>query len=267
MNKIFNESSTLEIDAKLYRDILAREEQVQKAGIIGFLVLVFIFRGAIGYWLKFGIAIPSRRASSPINVQNFPVQIDYTEEEQLKKTFTYKSLINNNEMQIIPQAHYELSGRVIAYNHDFIFINKFFDSAALYDLGAAWGELSDTKTFKQYFKVYSQKVEMTGSRRLNWQWKYNTPYSADYINSHLSHTHIIPANRNVMAAMLKLKLYDKVKVEGELVDMVYTDKRTSQTIQYRTSLSRNDTDITSRGNGACETLYVTKVQIGNTIYQ
>ena len=62
-------------------------------------------------------------------------------------------------MEIIPQAHYELSGRVVAYNHDFIFINKFFDSAALYDLGAAWGELADTKIFKKYFKIYSQKVD------------------------------------------------------------------------------------------------------------
>ena len=30
MNKIFNEYSTLEIDAKLYRDILAREEKIKK---------------------------------------------------------------------------------------------------------------------------------------------------------------------------------------------------------------------------------------------
>ncbi len=70
-----------------------------------------------------------------------------------------------------------------------------------------------------------------------------------------------------MAAMLKLKLYDTVKVEGDLVDMVYTDKKTSRRFEYRTSLTRNDTDASSRGNGACETLYVTKVQIGNTIYQ
>lgn len=267
MGEIFNDSTTAQIDARLHRDILAHEERIEKLFICVVIVLIIIFRGWIGYWLNFGIAIPSAFTNKPINVMADPIQTDYSPDVQKQKTFTYKSLINNNKMEMIPQAHYELSGRVVAYNHDFLFISKFFDSAALYDLGASWGKLSDTELFKKYITVYSHKVEFTGSRRLSWQWKHNTPLTGSYISSHISHTHIIPANNNIMSAMLKLKLYDKVKVEGELVDMKYYTQNSPHPINYYTSLSREDTDATSRGSGACETLYVTKVQIGNFIYQ
>lgn len=267
MGIIFNESTTAQIDAKLHRDVLLHEEKVEKFVIIVTLILMFIFRGWILYWLKFGIAIPSGIASKPINVVAEPLQTNYSPEVMKNKTFTYKSLINKNQMELIPQAHYELSGRVVAFNHDFLIVGKFFDSAALYDLGVSWGDLADSKVFKKYFKIYSDKIEITGSRRLSWSWRSDTPYSPEYISSHISHTHIIPANKNVMAAMLKLKLYDKVKVEGELVDMKFYDSRYSQSLEYRTSLSRTDTDASSRGNGACETLYVTRVQIGNFIYK
>ena len=109
-------------------------------------------------------------------------------------------------------------------------------------------------------------MERTGSRILNWSWRWDTPYSQDYIMSHISHSHIVPANRNIMAAFLKIKEWDTVKIEGELIDMKYTT-RTGRTINYSTSLSRTDSNETSRGNGACETIYVTKVQIGNLIYK
>ena len=108
---------------------------------------------------------------------------------------------------------------------------------------------------------------MTGARRLNWSWRSDIPYSEEYIISHLSHTHIIPANRNIMAAMLKFRDYQDFKLEGELVDMTAKDTRENKIYMYKTSLSRTDTDRTSRGFGACETMYVTKVQIGNKVYE
>ena len=84
-----------------------------------------------------------------------------------------------------------------------------------------------------------------------------------FVSSHISHTHLIPANANVMGALLKIKKNDIVKLDGYLVD-IYTDK--SETVA-KTSMSRTDTDPTSRGSGACEDMYVKQVQIGNKIYK
>lgn len=263
-----NNLSSSDIDAKLQRDVLENEDKVENGIIIIIVAIIIIFHGSIFYWLKFGIAIPSGYDYHPIPITSEPIQIDYANSTKAEKTFMYKSLINNNKMQMAPQAHYELSGRVVAFNHDFLFISKFFDSAALYDLGLSWGRLSDPKYFKQkYIKIYSMKTELTGARRLSWTWREDTPFTRDYIMSHISHTHVIPANNNIMAAMLKLKNYDKVKIEGELVDMNYLNTFGGDLIEYHTSLSRTDNDDSSRGSGACEAVYVTKVQIGNLIYK
>ena len=89
------------------------------------------------------------------------------------------------------------------------------------------------------------------------------PWSLSYVNSHISHTHLIPANPNVMGGLLSIKKNDIVNLRGYLVD-IYTDK--GETVAL-TSLSRYDKDTTSRGYGACEDMYVKQVQIGNKIYR
>lgn len=266
-NRTFRDFTDEEIDNKLQADVEIHNKKVKRNIIIAVIILLFLFRGSITYWIKFGIAIPSGYTSEAIDTSKNPVQTDYDEKKQQEKKFTYHSLINKGTMEVTPQAHYILSGKVIAYNHDFLFISKFFDSAALYDLGVAWGKLSDKKLLKKQIKVESHKIQLTGARRMYWSWRSDIPYSEKYITSHLSHTHIIPANRNIMAAMLKLRLYQDVKLEGELVDMTSNDVRNHKIYTYKTSLSRSDTDNTSRGFGSCETMYVTKVQIGNKIYK
>lgn len=267
LDKSFRELSVEEIDNQLKIDLEENRKKIKKISLIVLLLLAFIFRGSIIYWAKFSFAIPNEYTNEKIDTSKDPIQTKYSKQEQKQKTFTYKSLINKNTMEIIPQAHYEISGKVIAANHSFLFISKFFDSAALYDLGTAWGKMADKNLYKKYIKIYSQKTELTGARRLHWSWRSDVPLPPGYITSHLSHTHIIPANRNIMAAMLKLRKYQDFKLEGELVDMNYYDKNMRRVMHYYTSLSRNDTDASSRGSGACETMYVTKVQIGNHIYK
>lgn len=260
-------STTAGIEAKLEKDILKHEDKVVTIGIVVAFILMYIFRGALIYWLKFGIAIPSGYDIKPIPILEEPIQTDYTDEEKKEKIFIYKSLINSNEITVMPQAHYILSGKTVAYNRDFWFKTEFFDSAALYDLGAAWGKISDKRIFQKYIRTYSQKNEFTGARRLNWQWRSDIPFTPDYIVSHISHSHIIPANRNIMAGLLTIKQWDNVQIEGELVDMEYYSKKKNYRYEYYTSMTRTDNDADSRGSGACETVYVTKLRVGNRIYK
>ncbi len=266
MDEVFSYITTAKIDAKLNKDVLAHEDKLEKILIIVFCLLLFMFKGWIGYWLRFGVAIPSEYTMSPINIYSEPIQTDYTKEQVEQKTFTYVSLINNYNITLKPQAHYELSGSVAVRTYGSIFVNGFFDSAALYDLGATWGKLADKRFYTKYLKSYSDKA-YSGTRILYTRYKlYPAPVSDEYIQSHFSHSHIIPANRNVMAALLKIKNWDKVKIEGELVDMEYVSPG-NYIYQYYTSLSRTDTNDSSRGSGTGEIVYVTKVQIGHCIYK
>ena len=263
-NASFDESNTASIDSGLYFDTIAEYEKKERAFVFVIILLIVIFHGWFGYWLRYGHARVSGIDARPINIEDDPIQINYSDKEKKEKMFVYSSMINRNKITIIPQAHYEMSGMAVAYNHDFIFTNNFFDSAALYDLGTAWGKMGDKNFYRKYFKCYSQKNEIQGSRVLWTQPKTNPPaLPREYSTSHYSHSHIVPANRNVMAALLRIKVWDKIKIEGELIDMQVGNW------DYHTSMSR--TDNTSmygdRGNGSCETIYVTKVQIGKRIYK
>lgn len=70
-----------------------------------------------------------------------------------------------------------------------------------------------------------------------------------------------------MAALLKIKKWDKVEIEGILIDMEYVNKKGVKSY-YKTSISRLDSNRNGdRDYGACETIYATKVKIGNRIYK
>lgn len=70
-----------------------------------------------------------------------------------------------------------------------------------------------------------------------------------------------------MGALLSIKTWQNVKLEGELIDMEYINK-SGRTNVYRTSMSRTDRKPGGdRGYGSCETLYLTKIQIGNKVYK
>jgi len=256
-----------EIDRKLEEDLIKHKKHVTKVTIIIIAIVAFIFRGHIFYWLKFGGAIAYRTDKTPISVLEDPIQRNYTEKESLQKTFIYKSLLNGNKITMIPVADYKISGLVVATNRFFLIKTEFFDSAALYDIGIAWGRLGDKKFYKKYFECFSRKNEVTGARML-WT-KYKTtdmPVTLDYATSHWSHTHVVPANSNIMGAMLRVREWDKIEMEGMLVDMKYDNKK-GRLYSSHTSMSRTDSDPGDRGNGSCETMYVTKVKLKNKIYK
>lgn len=264
MGEINNYTTAL-VDAQFYKDIIKTRRKTKKIVLIALILIVIVFHNWVLYSLKFGIPIINSYDLRPINTQNEPIQINYSPEERKHKEFQFKSLINNNTLILSPQAHYEISGVVVAYNSQFVFISRYFDSMALYDLGLAWGKIGDKKILKEYFKAYSDKTELRGSRILYISYKkYYPDVNLNYVNNHFSHSHIVPANRNVMAGLLSIKKYDKVKLVGDLVDMYSLDR---SSFQYHTSMSRDDSREGDRGNGACETVFVKEVQVNGRIYR
>lgn len=163
-------------------------------------------------------------------------------------------------------AEYSISGMVVAKNSNFWFrdiMRSKFDDLYLIDFGIVWGDLAkDKKILYKHMKFKSAKT-LGQARMLTWRWNADCPWDGSYIRAHLSHTHMTPANANVMGALLKIKKNNIVKIDGYLVD-TYTDK--SELIAH-TSMSRTDNDPTSRGSGSCEEMYVTQVQIGDKIYK
>ena len=231
--------------------------------LIFIIIVVNSILGDILFRVKFSFPHVSQIATEPINTYKEPVQIELQDAKYLK---IYGE---KYRFAIQPQAQYSLSGLVVAKNTNFWFrdvMRSKFDDVFLIDLGIVWGDLARDKVkLYKHWKFKSSKT-LGQSRRLQWQSKPpydDMPWDIGFVSSHVSHTHIIPANSNVMGALLKIKKNDIVKIDGYLID-IYTEK--AEAIG-KSSLSRTDTDATSRGFGACEEMYVKQVQIGDKIYK
>ena len=235
-----------------------------KLCLIALILIIFnSILGDILFRIKYTFPKQSSESNQIINTLDEPIQKNLHQDKYIK---TYGE---KNKYILKLQAKYSISGLVVSKNTNFWLrdvMRNNFDDICLMDIGIVWGDLSNNK--KELYKYWKFKSKNTlGSiRQLSWQSKIqieNNPWSVDYISSHISHTHLIPSNPNVMGGLLKIKKNDIVKLDGYLVD-IYTDK--NETVAL-TSMSRYDSDTTSRGYGACEDMYVKQVQIGDKVYK
>lgn len=154
---------------------------------------------------------------------------------------------------LYPLSYYKISGIVLAKNTFFV-----MDTGAEIspiDIGIAWGKMAEPE--------YDSLMKYSSSGRFL-HWNYNNsksfPFSYRFLNSHVSHNHIIPANNNILQILKSVKIKEKLYMEGYLVN-VYS-KYGKGEFHWNTSLSRYDTEA-----GACELLYVKRVRVGNNFYE
>ena len=112
-----------------------------------------------------------------------------------------------------------------------------------YDFILAWGELNKKEVGK-YIK-YSQS-----GRWYYYRYFQGLPVSVDYIGNHSANVHIIHKDKEVLNEIKGIDKGDHVILHGYLVNVSFKDG------PWNSSLSRNDT-----GNGACEIMYVTSVEL------
>ena len=234
-------------------------------GVCFFTIVIIVICSLVtdlGLRLEYSFPKVTETTSQIIDTTKEPIQKNLEGKDYIKANGERKKFV----LQL--QAEYTLAGVVVAKNTNFWFrdiMRNDFDDICLVDLGIVWGNLSkDPKLLHKHWKIKSQKT-LGESRRLSWYTKdlRKSPWGLSYVSSHISHTHLIPATANVMKALSSVKKGDTVKLDGYLVD-IYTDKTK---LVAKTSLSRTDTDPTSRGSGACEDMYVKQVQIGNKVYR
>lgn len=214
----------------------------------------------LGLWIEYLNPKVTAQTTSIIDTSNDPIQLDLSGKDYIKAKGERKNFVLNL------QAEYSISGLVVAKNTNFWFrdlMRNNFDDICLIDLGIAWGELSKNKTELYDCCTFKSQKTLGEARMLRYFCRNLRSWSFDYVKYHVSHTHMIPATKNVMKALSSIKKNDIVKIDGYLVD-IYTDKTE---IVSKTSLSRTDSNPTSRGYGACEVMYVKQVQIGNKIYR
>lgn len=114
-----------------------------------------------------------------------------------------------------------------------------------YDFALAWGDLNredidDTISYAQ------------GIRHYTYRWSDDTPVSPAYIGSHSANVHIIHSDKNILRQVRGIRRNDHIRLQGYLVQVNFPYG------PWRSSLTRTDS-----GNGACEIMYVTDVEVLN----
>ena len=264
---------------ELDREVEEAVKQERKRRILGWLILLLIWiimcPDMFLYWFRFATPhFPKYKTEEVIDINKEPVQVDITQNKG--KYFKYKTLENRGSYAIEKMAKYSISGKIVA--KDYFFWGNYlpngdrpFQSMALIDIGMVWQDMANEDIMK-CVKYVSAKTAVARTlypmiKRNNKCYARFNEYKdqlGDYSKlwNKMSHTHVIPANSSIMHALMFAPKNKPVKMEGYLVDIYINGDA-----YVMTSLSRDDVNSTARGGGACETMYVERVQVGNKVYE
>lgn len=143
-----------------------------------------------------------------------------------------------------PRAEYQITGRVLV-------ATAYDDWQAHFvpiDVALGWGNLGDPAI--DGWVQWQQSERWYYYRYQNLPW--GEPNPAHYIRDHSANIHVIPATAEVETELRQLRRNDRVLMEGFLVDVEAI--KDGQSLTFRTSLSRNDSDANS-----CEIFYVQRL--------
>jgi hypothetical protein len=161
--------------------------------------------------------------------------------------------INTSELDalFLSAEDYDVSIDILAeYNIEAVIKSKkkytdYSSQIAQYDLALAWGDLNQ-EDIDDHIK-YSQR-----GRWYYYNWDAGSLVSGSYIGEHSSNVHIISEDDLVLKEIKKLAVNNHIKLTGYLVNVNF------ESGAWKSSLTRFDT-----GDGACEIMYVTNVEILN----
>lgn len=148
------------------------------------------------------------------------------------------------------QYNYDIEGLVV-HTHNYTGVDV-GDALSPVDLALAWGDVAARNTSIDFH--WDQM-----NRYLTWEiYSYadiDKVGGKDYINSHCSNNHIIPADSNIKKAVKKIRRGDHVRLKGYLVN-IYAEKDNGRYFEWNTSSTREDS-----GAHSCEVFYVTEVEM------
>jgi hypothetical protein len=146
-----------------------------------------------------------------------------------------------NDFTVTPKARYHIRAVVLSKKH--YWAGEREDKISPYDLALGWGMMSEARV------INAIKLSH-GWRWYNYTWGPNPGFDVNKISRYSANNHIIPADKDILKQIKKIKRFDRVDLEGYLVDINASDGW-----HWNTSLSRTD-----NAGGSCEVFWVNKVQ-------
>jgi hypothetical protein len=154
------------------------------------------------------------------------------------QTQASSSQIQLNGYTLMPLADYSIEARVLSREDYSMGVEAELSPT---DLAVGWGPMSD--------EVVLNKIDISQGQRF-FYWHVNEfPIPQHEIEVHAANMHIIPANESIKRKLEEVRVGQKVKIKGQLIEAKREDGW-----HWRSSLSREDI-----GSGSCELMYVTEL--------
>ncbi len=150
---------------------------------------------------------------------------------------------------LTPHYSYDLYGLVVSlYDPDNpVDITHKDDPGNIKDICVVWGK---NITNGSYRALDFSSGEFT----CFWRWSGYIP--PPFQNSFVSNNHLIPQTQEIARLIKDVQIGDQIHIKGLLTDYEVSSQNGSKLYERHTSTTRDDT-----GNGACEVIYVTGVEI------
>jgi len=177
---------------------------------------------------------------------NEPIQLEGTNKQNFN--FAY----HQQNYNIEPLADYELWGLVVSKNNINSWYNLYHDknSVNLQDLCVVWGDNVQSGAY------YQKNIKFSSGE---WTCYYRSSGRMDiFFNHHqLSNNHLLASSSVVQRVIRSVNVGDQIYLKGALID--YSNQ--GDNIYRRTSLSRTDSNKSSRAGGACEIMFVDEIEV------
>ncbi|HOH98359.1 MAG TPA: hypothetical protein PL188_08670 [Candidatus Cloacimonadota bacterium] len=199
-----------------------------------------------GYWLVWMLNNPLGKAESdttlidtmqePLQSEAKGIALPITNKKGLMYIFTAK-------------AEYSIAGVLVSKQR---YYSGPMSQISPYDYALVWGEVPNHLKYLTFSQVL---------RFCLMDYDANLPITLNYLYTHVSNNHLIPATKNIRGALKLAKEGDKVVLDGYLVN-VDLGKKGRTVGNWTTSLDRKD-----QGAGACEIIYLTRLRINNQVFE
>ena len=208
-------------------------------------ILVFILVAGLGYGVYY-------LATAPIGIQSDGPRID-TRLDPVQVTDTLTTLprmkLGSSTFFFNVKAQYQLKGLVVSTRH---YIKGFASRLSPYDFATVWGDVPNHLPYLHFNQIV---------RYCLFTYRSGAPINKYYVLQHMANNHMIPSNTNIRRALKMAHKGDVVQIDGYLV-WVMGNLKDRGTTNWNSSLRRDDS-----GDGACEIIYVTKLQINDQVYE
>ncbi|MBO7672647.1 hypothetical protein J6S88_04470 [bacterium] len=250
-------------------DAYSRERRITNIrNMLILFVCLFLLKDVFAYFINF--ATP-RHASEVVSVTE-PVTDGFDIEElpfEERGIYAYKTLEENESIDLCKMAKTSIAGKEVSKGHLFLSNylpwnkkNKIMERVALFDLGLVWGDLSKPEILKDYCFI---NIKDAKNRKIYPRLQpgiQNPPIAWTQMGDQFAHIQVIPANPNIMYALIYSKKNEHIKMDGYIVD-VYVDGECIAVNNINQFYVGRDI----RNGGNMKIMLVEKVQVGNKVYE